>query len=201
MPVTSTCTVDQCGAKQAQSRNYPYPAPKQFNYKSIQLRRRAQPDRFQKKWLSELERHKSELHGSTQVSMSGSKTSESPYIGTNRSTSGETTPTRPTHQSPKRKSFIRPAHMSCSARGFPSDYPAFSDARVLREPNVPPKLAKALKLYRRTVEKRGELDEALVLYYQAFRAVCSSPPCAILVPAQDDKADRTYTRDQMLKSS
>jgi len=66
---------------------------------------------------------------------------------------------------------------------------------------MPPKLAKALKLYRRTVEKRGELDEALVLYHQAFREVCSPPPCAILVPAQEDKADRPYTREQMLKSS
>jgi len=123
-------------------------------YKSTQLRRGARkPNRFQQKWLSEIERHKSALHGSTAVQI---QTSQSPQVRVGR------------HRSFGQ--LLCPA----SARSLPPDQPAFNDGGVLSEFNMPPKLAKALKLYRRTVKKRRELDEALVLYHQAFRGMLST---------------------------
>ena len=144
--------------------------------------------RFRQEWLLELERRKAEPHGSTSGNMSGSN------VGvTDKSTSGETTPTP---QSPKGKTFIRSTPTQskepASTRSLPPNHPALNDGGVLHEPNMPPKLAKALKLYRRAVEneQKGDLDEAVDLYRLAFREVCSLPSCTVPVPAQGQPSGR-----------
>ncbi|PPQ96280.1 hypothetical protein CVT26_005667 [Gymnopilus dilepis] len=64
---------------------------------------------------------------------------------------------------------------------------ALNDGKIVH-PQASTKLQKALNVYRRAVEleQQSELDEALLLYRQAFR--------------MDDNVDRAYRREEMLKS-
>ncbi|KAF8074834.1 hypothetical protein FPV67DRAFT_1408248 [Lyophyllum atratum] len=72
--------------------------------------------------------------------------------------------------------------------GVPPALAKFTPSAQLVDSPLPHKLGSALSIYRRAVEheQRGELDDALVLYRQAFR--------------MDAHVDRVYHREEMLAS-
>lgn len=57
-----------------------------------------------------------------------------------------------------------------------NEHPLVMNGVIRGEDDMPSSLRKALDFYRRAVghEQAGELDEALLLYRQAFRLVCAS---------------------------
>jgi F-box protein 9 len=57
-----------------------------------------------------------------------------------------------------------------------SDHPLVSNGEIRNEDSMPPSLKRALDIYHRAIshEQTGELDEALLLYRQAFRLVPSN---------------------------
>ncbi|KAF8159469.1 hypothetical protein B0H34DRAFT_703607 [Crassisporium funariophilum] len=127
--------------------------------------------RFREEWLAELERRKVEASGSPPVSSGANAIS-----GSSQVTEGPL--------SPVRQNFARSPVVPAHSRTLPSSHPAlnnhsFASSTILEN---------ALKIYRQAVEheQRSELDQALLLYRQAFRL--------------DDNVDRAYQREQMLKS-
>ncbi|KAF8906271.1 hypothetical protein CPB84DRAFT_1844520 [Gymnopilus junonius] len=72
---------------------------------------------------------------------------------------------------------------------LPTDHPALNNGEIVKPPAFrSTTLERALNVYRRAVEleQKSELDQALILYRQAFRL--------------DDNVDRAYRREEMLKS-
>ena len=116
--------------------------------------------KFRQEWLAELQRRKAELSGT----------------GTAQSTQRSQPPLSGIKESiveANENEFARNAAPSVPSRNL-ATHPALNkDGRMVPSSQFSKVLESALNIYRRAVahEQRGEFDQALLLYRQAFRLV------------------------------
>ena len=133
---------------------------------------------FRQEWLKELHRRKAELPGTVTTSTGTSRTtaisagstqqSQSPLSATKYLT-GQIS--KENESSLEATSFreVVPKHRNLAT------HPALNkDGRIAPSFQIPKALESALNIYRQAVahEQRGELDQAIHLYRQAFHLVC-----------------------------
>jgi F-box protein 9 len=131
--------------------------------------------RFRQEWLAELQRRKAELSGTvtstcttTALSAESTQQSQPPLSGTKDPTG---------HISKENESSLE---TTSSREVVPSrrnlaTHPALKeDGRMAPSFQTSKSLESALNIYRRAIahEQRSELDQALLLYRQAFHLVC-----------------------------
>ena len=133
--------------------------------------------RFRQEWLAELQRPKAELSGTTRTTtilaestrqsqppLSGNKVTKDPTVQIskeNDSSLGATSSSKSRELIPNRRNLVTHPAVNKDGRMAPS----FQTSKALES---------ALNIYRRAVahEQRSELDQALLLYRQAFQLVC-----------------------------
>jgi F-box protein 9 len=132
--------------------------------------------RFRQEWLAELRLRKAELSGTVAdtgtgtgtgtvpISVESTRQSQPPLLGTKE----------PIRQTLKENGSAL-AREAVPSRCIRATHPALNkDGRIASSFQISKALESALNLYRRAVlhEQRSELDQALLLYRQAFRLVC-----------------------------
>ncbi|KAF8967612.1 hypothetical protein BDZ97DRAFT_2056725 [Flammula alnicola] len=142
--------------------------------------------RFREEWLTELRRRKAEVNSaaSSGGATVASGSDEQPPVGTSQSPTGRAfigTPVAPLASSGSAPKAPVPT------RGLPTTHPAVNDGGITTRFHASKSLETALDIYRQAVEheQRSDLDQALLLYRQAFRL--------------HDNVDRAYHREQMLQ--
>lgn len=154
--------------------------------------------RFRAEWLAELQSRRAAVAASASTSQIAGP--ESADATTEQGSSA--------HLPGKFIPSVSSSHENPSSHSLPTDHPALNNGEIVK-PHAfgSTALERALNVYRRAVEleQKSELDEALVLYRQAFRLVGLSSFSNDLIPAQtrqpqDDNVDRAYRREEMLQS-
>ena len=130
--------------------------------------------RFRQEWLAELHQRKTELSGTvtstgtTAISAQSTQQSQPPLSGTKDPTERIFKENEPSLEAtssreviPSRRNLVTHPALNEDGRMAPS----FQNSKTLES---------ALNIYRRAVahEQRGELDQAILLYRQAFHLVC-----------------------------
>ncbi|GLB41944.1 putative F-Box protein [Lyophyllum shimeji] len=128
--------------------------------------------RFRAEWIAELQSRKA---AAGKVTASAESTSAESPPGKGKTAA-------------KSPGQTHPGSLTPTIAGIPPALATFTPSAHLAESSLPRKLASALSIYHRAVEheQSGELDDALVLYRQAFR--------------MDAHVDRIYHREEMLAS-
>lgn len=126
--------------------------------------------RFREEWLAELRRQGKAL---VNTSAAAQPKSEAPWEPLVASTSRH--PATQALSAPSAASFALSADapkQTTPTRTLPASHPAVTNDGIATKQF--PVFERALEVYRRAIEheQRGELDEALQLYRQAFRMVC-----------------------------
>lgn len=127
--------------------------------------------KFRREWLAELQRRKAELSGTGQSTAGMALISEStqrsrPPLSSTKESIGQTFKAN-------ENEIAHNAASSVPSRNL-ATHPALNeDGRIASSFQISTALELALNLYRRAVahEQRSELDQALLLYRQAFRLV------------------------------
>lgn len=130
--------------------------------------------RFRQEWFAELHRRKagsSAVTSTTAISPESTQQSQPPVSGTKDPIG---------HTFKESESALEATSTSSgkalSSRRNLATHPAFNeDGRITSPFQISKALESALNIYRRAIEheQRSELDQALLLYRQAFRLVCS----------------------------
>lgn len=132
--------------------------------------------RFREEWLAELRKQGKVLRAAQDASTAvTSKEGNAPEPGTSDDQAQPPHPSGPSsHQPPA-------PHVSETAPTAPltarvTTHPAVKNGEIVKQFPASKVVQTALEIYRRAVdhEQRSELDEALLLYRQAFRLVCSA---------------------------
>lgn len=135
--------------------------------------------RFRQEWLAELRRQGKALN-TTAASKEGrvAETSNSQPLAKN-DVAGSSA-----HQPAVATAPSSP--LAKSTQTVLTSHPALENGGIVKQFAVSKSLETALGRYSQAVEheQRGELDEALVLYRQAFRLVCLATRCVDTLPAQ-----------------
>lgn len=130
--------------------------------------------RFRREWLAELHRRKAELSGTvtststTAISAGSTQQSQSTPAGTED-------PTRRISKASGSSLEVTSSREVVPTRRNLTTHPALNeDGRIAPSFQTSKALESALNIYRRAVahEQRGELDQAILLYRQAFQLVC-----------------------------
>ncbi|KAF9530447.1 hypothetical protein CPB83DRAFT_850941 [Crepidotus variabilis] len=169
----------------------PLQEPKQPKYLTSQTA----PDneelsRFRKEWLSELQQRKTVLQGTNAphgvIAPPSGATSVAAKVPIEEAYKGLHSPARgrALHEvTSLHRETVTPKPVTPR-----TNHPAVKNGSLMVEMHMPPALRSALEVYRRAAdyEQSGNLDEAIVLYRQAFRL--------------HENVDRAFRRDQMLRS-
>lgn len=135
--------------------------------------------RFRQEWLTELHRRKAELPGTVTTS-TGTAISAESIESTQQSQSPLPATKDPTGQvfkeneSSLEATSSREVRVVLNRRNLTSHPALNEDGRIAPSFQISKALESALNIYRRAVahEQRGELDQAIHLYRQAFHLVC-----------------------------
>ncbi|KAH9479358.1 F-box protein pof7 [Psilocybe cubensis] len=141
--------------------------------------------KFRAEWLEELQRRKDEASGASKNSAPTGSTSSTQVNRAGQPTTG----VLQFDTFKIQENLAVSAARDTAATTPPAlTHPAVRDGAIQPPPQTFPILEKALKAYRQAVdyEQKGNYDEALVLYRQAFRL--------------DDNVDRAYRREEKLKA-
>jgi F-box protein 9 len=129
--------------------------------------------RFRQEWLAELHRRKTELSGTvtstgtTAISAQSTQQTQPPLSGTKDPTGQIFKENEPSLEATSSREVV-------PSRRNLATHPALNDGRMAPSFQNSKTLESALNIYRRAVahEQRGELDQAILLYRQAFHLVC-----------------------------
>lgn len=125
--------------------------------------------KFREEWLAELRRRRNEDSAASPLPEEGgqSLTHVTGGKGANLlAPDGQ-------HATPSALALSSPT-LPSAGQAIRTSHPVVKEGGISAPSHVSKSLEKALSVYRRAVdhEQRGELDEAIVLYRQAFRMVC-----------------------------
>ncbi|KAJ3511115.1 hypothetical protein NLJ89_g4282 [Agrocybe chaxingu] len=140
--------------------------------------------KFRQEWLAELQKRKAEQSSARRRS---SATAITIQLEAASSSSNAHDLAKPQFYPPESPTSSRrtPTAPAFEVPSLPAKHPVLASGQITYQSPV---LQNALSFYHRAIEheQKGELDEALNLYRQAFRL--------------DDNVDRAYRREQMLQS-
>lgn len=126
--------------------------------------------KFREEWLAELRRRKNEDSAASPLSNEGSRSVVTQVTRKGANITGSS------QELAEISALALASQTSSTGQVIRTSHPAVKDGGISAPTHRSKALEKALGVYRRAVdhEQRGELDEAILLYRQAFRMVWSA---------------------------